>query len=389
MRNRNSFYCFVLLLLFSHLSFAQEEKQLRTGSERLEILLPMIQGKKVALVVNQTSVVGSKQKHLVDTLQTLGIAIKVIFAPEHGFRGDADAGELISDSKDPKTGLAIISLYGANKKPTYEQLKGVDVVLFDIQDVGARFYTYISTLHYVMEACAEQLVPLIVLDRPNPNDFVDGPVLVQSVRSFVGMHEIPLLYGLTVGELACMINEEGWLQKRRCPLTVIPVSGWKHGDPYPLPIKPSPNLPNQTAIRLYPSLCLFEATQVSVGRGTPFPFQVIGYPDKQYGSFKFKPKPTKGGDMHPLQKGKTCYGLDLREEKSAGGFDLSYFLRFYTLSNKGADFFSSPEFFDKLAGTPDLRLQIMEGKSEEEIRASWQPALSRYKEMRKKYLLYP
>jgi len=388
MRNRNSFYCFVILLVFSHLSFAQEENQLRTGADRLEILLPMIKGKKIALVVNQTSIVGSKQKHLVDTLLALGIPIEVIFAPEHGFRGEADAGELISDSMDPKTGLRIISLYGANKKPTAEQLKGVDVVLFDIQDVGTRFYTYISTLHYVMEACAEYLIPLIVLDRPNPNDFVDGPVLVQSMRSFVGMHEIPLLHGLTVGELARMINEEGWLQKQNCPLTVIPVSGWKHGDPYELPIKPSPNLPNQTAIRLYPSLCFFEATRVSVGRGTPSPFQVIGYPDKRYGFFKFKPKPTKGGDMHPLQKGKTCYGIDLREEKSAAGLDLSYFLRFYSLSKKGEDFFSSPDFFDKLAGTPELRHQIIEGKSEEEIRASWQPALSRYKEMRKKYLLY-
>jgi uncharacterized protein YbbC (DUF1343 family) len=389
MRNRNSFYCFLLLLVISQWSVAQEEKQLRTGAERLEILLPMIQGKKVALVVNQTSVVGSQQKHLVDTLQTLGIAIQVIFAPEHGFRGDADAGELISDSRDPKSGLPITSLYGANKKPTREQLEGVDVVLFDIQDVGARFYTYISTLHYVMEACAEYLVPLIVLDRPNPNDFVDGPVLVASMRSFVGMHEIPLLHGVTVGELACMINEEGWLQKQRCPLTVIPVTGWKHEQRYQLPVKPSPNLPNQTAIRLYPSLCFFEATRVSVGRGTPFPFQVIGYPKKRYGTFTFKPRPTKGGDMHPLQKGKNCYGIDLRETKNAGGLDLGYFLRFYTLSEKGEEFFSSPEFFDKLAGTPELRRQIIEGKSEEAIRATWQPALSRYKEMRKKYLLYP
>lgn len=389
MRNRNSFYCFLLLLVISQWSVAQEEKQLRTGAERLEILLPMIKGKKVALVVNQTSVVGSQQKHLVDTLQTLGIAIQVIFAPEHGFRGDADAGELISDSRDPKSGLPITSLYGANKKPTREQLEGVDVVLFDIQDVGARFYTYISTLHYVMEACAEYLVPLIVLDRPNPNDFVDGPVLVASMRSFVGMHEIPLLHGVTVGELACMINEEGWLQKQRCPLTVIPVTGWKHEQRYQLPVKPSPNLPNQTAIRLYPSLCFFEATRVSVGRGTPFPFQVIGYPKKRYGTFTFKPRPTKGGDMHPLQKGKNCYGIDLRETKNAGGLDLGYFLRFYTLSEKGEEFFSSPEFFDKLAGTPELRRQIIEGKSEEAIRATWQPALSRYKEMRKKYLLYP
>lgn len=389
MRNRNSFYCFLLLLVISQWSVAQEEKQLRTGAERLEILLPMIQGKKVALVVNQTSVVGSQQKHLVDTLQTLGIAIQVIFAPEHGFRGDADAGELISDSRDPKSGLPITSLYGANKKPTREQLEGVDVVLFDIQDVGARFYTYISTLHYVMEACAEYLVPLIVLDRPNPNDFVDGPVLVASMRSFVGMHAIPLLHGVTVGELACMINEEGWLQKQRCLLTVIPVTGWKHEQRYQLPVKPSPNLPNQTAIRLYPSLCFFEATRVSVGRGTPFPFQVIGYPKKRYGTFTFKPRPTKGGDMHPLQKGKNCYGIDLRETKNAGGLDLGYFLRFYTLSEKGEEFFSSPEFFDKLAGTPELRRQIIEGKSEEAIRATWQPALSRYKEMRKKYLLYP
>ncbi len=388
MRNRNSFYRLILLLFISSQTFAQTENQIRTGADRLEILLPMINGKKVALVVNQTSVVGFQNRHLVDTLLKLRIPVEVIFAPEHGFRGESDAGEYIADGMDPETGIRITSLYGANKKPSEEQLNGVQVVVFDIQDVGTRFYTYISTLHYVMEACAEYRIPLIVLDRPNPNDFVDGPVLIKSMRSFVGMHEIPLLHGLTVGELACMINEEGWLNKQTCPLTVIPITGWKHGDPYKLSIKPSPNLPNQKAIRLYPSLCFFEATQISVGRGTRFPFQVIGYPDKRYGSFNFTPKPTKGGDMNPLQKGKTCYGIDLREEKITGGLDLSYFLRFYKLSEQGEDFFSSPDFFDKLAGTAELRHQILEGKSEEEIRASWQPALSRYKEIRKKYLLY-
>lgn len=329
--------------------------------------------------------------HLLDVLLENDADIKKVFAPEHGFRGTADAGETVSDSKDMKTGLPIISLYGKNKKPTAEQLADVDAVIFDIQDIGVRFYTYISTMHYVMEACAENGKEFIVLDRPNPNDFVDGPILKPGFESFVGMHPIPVLHGLTVGELAWMINGEGWLKSTpdSCKLKVIKMENWRHGDPYWLPVKPSPNLPNDQSIRLYASLCFFEATNVSVGRGTYFPFQVLGVPDPKYGSFTFTPVSLPGFDTNPLHKNKQCYGVDLRELPFEGGLTLRFFFDFYDKAGKDqALFFTRANWFDLLSGSKELRTQIVKGLHEDEIKASWQPDLKAYKALRKKYLLY-
>ncbi|MCL1942380.1 MAG: DUF1343 domain-containing protein [Candidatus Azobacteroides sp.] len=356
----------------------------------MEAYLSELKGKKVGLVVNQTSVVGQNRTLLPDTLLSLAVDVRKIFAPEHGFRGDADAGETIVGGKDEKTGLPVVSLYGRNKKPSSEQLSDLDILVFDIQDVGVRFFTYISTMHYVMEACAENNKKLLILDRPNPNDYVDGPMLENMQKSFVGMHPIPVLHGLTVGELARMINGEKWLSSRsECPLKVIPAEYWKHGQSYSLPVKPSPNLPNDRAVALYPSLCFFEATRISVGRGTYFPFQVIGAPDKEYGSFSFTPESLPGFDKNPMHKNTVCYGMDLRNVNSKGGLTLYYLIDFYKKSKQGAAFFSSPSFMDKLAGTASLRKQIIAGKSEQEIRAGWKKALDEYKTLRKKYLLYP
>ena len=385
-------YTFVLLfgiLFINAIHLKASGNKLRTGADRLEIYYPIILNKNVALVVNQTSVIGNKKVHLVDSLLSLNISVKKIFAPEHGFRGEAEAGETVGNNKDKKTGLPIISLFGKNKKPLPEQLTDVDVIIFDIQDVGARFFTYISTMHYVMEACAENNKLFLVLDRPNPNDFIDGPILETEQRSFVGMHPIPVLHGLTVGELAGMINGENWLTEGQCRLTIIKCTGWKHGQPYVLPIPPSPNLPNAQAVALYPSLCFFEATQFSVGRGTSFPFQVVGFPNKKYGSFSFTPKSLPGFSANPLQKNKLCYGLDLRKKQTTGGLTLEYFLDFYKKSGLEAKFFSSPSFMDRLAGTSLLRKQILQGKTEKEIRESWEKGLNEYKLKRKKYLLYP
>lgn len=369
-----------------------EKAPLKLGAERLDVVTRLLGDKRVGLVVNQTSILEKEQVHLLDALLEKGIEVKKVFAPEHGFRGTADAGEQITDSRDIKTGVPIISIYGKNKKPTAAQLHDIDVVVFDIQDVGARFYTYISTLHYVMEACAENDKMCIVLDRPNPNDFVDGPVREPEMASFVGVDPLPLLHGLTVGELAWMINKEGWLKSQpdTCQLKIVKMENWKHGDPYWLPVKPSPNLPNDQAIRLYPSLCFFEGTNISVGRGTYFPFQVIGFPDKKYGDFTFTPVSLAGFDTNPLQKGKECYGVDLREYPFEGGLTLRFLLDFYQKAGKDqAFFFARPHWFDLLAGTKKLRFQIVRGLAEEEIRASWAPALEAYKQMRKKYLLYP
>lgn len=369
-----------------------QQKRLVLGAERLDTICDLLKGKRVGLVVNQTSILESTNAHLLDALIGRGIDVRKIFAPEHGFRGTADAGERIADAKDLKTGLPIISIYGRNRKPDREQVAGLDVLLFDIQDVGARFYTYISTMHYVMEACAEHGLECIVLDRPNPNDFVDGPVLKEGFESFVGMHHIPLLHGLTVGELARMINGEKWLKSKpdSCRLQVVTMENWKHGDPYWLPVKPSPNLPNDQSIRLFPSLCLFEATNGSIGRGTYFPFQVIGFPDMKYGNFQFTPVSLPGFDTNPLQKDKTCYGVDLRELPFEGGFTLRFFLDFYEKAGNGqAFFFSRPQWFDQLTGSKEMRLQIIKGLPEKEIRASWQDDLNAYKKIREKYLLYP
>ena len=365
---------------------------IKTGAERMEIVTRLLEGKRVGLVVNQTSILEKSQIHLLDTLLGESIQVVKIFAPEHGFRGTADAGEEIQDSRDMRTGLPIISLYGNNKKPTAEQLSGLDVVVFDIQDVGARFYTYISTLHYVMEACAENDVELVVLDRPNPNDYVDGPVREERFRSFVGMDPLPVLHGLTVGELARMINGEGWLKSApdTCRLQVVTVENWRHGDPYWLPVKPSPNLPNDVAVRLYPSLCFFEGTVISVGRGTYHPFQMIGAPDTCYGDFTFTPTSLPGFDLKPMYEDQVCYGVNLQEYPFKGGLTLEFLLDLYEKAGKEqAFFFSRPQWFDLLAGTKELRYQIIRGFTEKEIRASWQPALEKYKQIRKKYLLYP
>lgn len=383
---------FIGILLMPVLQAATTQGPLVLGAERMDVITRLLKDKQVGLVINQTSILEKQQKHLLDALVEKGIQVKKVFAPEHGFRGTADAGEEVKDSRDLKTGIPIVSIYGKNKKPTAEQLNGLDVIVFDIQDVGARFYTYISTMHYVMEACAENGVEFIVLDRPNPNDFVDGPIRQKGFESFVGVDPIPLLHGLTVGELAWMINSEGWLKSSpdSCKLHIVKMENWKHGDPYWLPVKPSPNLPNDQSIRLYPSLCFFEATNVSVGRGTYYPFQMIGYPDRKYGDFAFTPVSLPGFDTNPLQKDKECYGIDLREYPFEGGLTLRFFLDFYNKAgNEQAFFFSRPQWFDLLAGTKELRYQIVRGLTEEEIRESWQPELDKYKQMRKKYLLYP
>ncbi|HSJ69185.1 MAG TPA: DUF1343 domain-containing protein [Anditalea sp.] len=361
----------------------------KPGADRADAYLPLINGKRVGLVVNQTSVLTQKNNlHLVDFLLQSDQQVKKVYVPEHGFRGDADAGEVVNNEIDKKTGLPVISLYGNNKKPSAEALSGIDVMIYDLQDVGVRFYTYISTLHYVMEACAEQNIPLIILDRPNPNgDYVDGPVLEKGYNSFVGMHPIPVVHGLTVGELAGMINGEGWLKNNaKAEITVIKTENWIHENSYSLPVKPSPNLPNDVSIRLYPSLCFFEGTDVSVGRGTYFPFQVYGYPDSSFGNFSFTPKSIEGMSKTPPHQNKTCYGKDLREVSLDHQFSLAYLLDAYQKSGKKEKFFNN--FFDKLAGTDKLRKDILAGKSEEEIRGSWQKDLTAYKSLREKYLIY-
>ena len=360
------------------------------GAERLDVLLPLLENKHVALVINQTSTVGENHTLLLDTLLTYNIQIKKVFAPEHGFRGDADAGEVIKNSRDAKTGISIVSIYGKNKKPTAEQLSDIDVVLFDIQDVGVRFYTYISTMHYVMEACAENNKQMIICDRPNPNDYVDGPVLQPNCRSFVGMHPIPILHGLTVGELALMINGEAWLKNKikLRDLKIIELINWKHGQAYQLPVKPSPNLPNTQSIKLYPSLCFFEATNISVGRGTTFPFQVLGRPQKKYGKFMFTPQSLPGWEKKPLHQDKVCYGIDLRDIHFKGGLTLKYLLDFYNISDEKASFFARSEWFNLLAGNKKLQEQIISGMNEAQIRESWKSELFEYNQLRNKYIIH-
>ena len=382
-----------ILLIFLLISSISIHAQVRMGAEQMEKLLPLLEGKRIALVVNHTSVVGQTQTHLLDTLLSLKVDVRKVFAPEHGFRGNADAGETVKNGRDTKSGKPILSLYGKNKKPTPAQLEDIDLVLFDIQDVGARFYTYISTMHYVMEACAENKKSFIVTDRPNPCDYIDGPVREASKKSFVGMHPIPVLHGCTVGELAQMINGEGWLKDGlRCELTVIPVEGWKHGQPYSLPIKPSPNLPNDQSIALYASLCPFEGTSVSVGRGTHTPFQIIGSPDIQAYPYTFTPQALEGFDKNPLHKGKACSGLDLRYIQTPKGFSLKYVIEFYQAYRKAgkADrFFTRASWFDLLLGTSSVREAIIAEKDETSIRSIWQSSLDNYKIIRQRYLLYP
>ena len=392
MQRFNLYIILIILLISSTFNCCRGSNtatKVVTGAEQLSEYLPDIENRKVGLIVNQTSIVDGS--HLVDLLLSKGIQVKKIFTPEHGFRGDVEAGDSVNNSIDKKTGIPIISLYGKNKKPTKENLSGIDVIIFDIQDVGCRFFTYISTMHYAMEACAENNIPLIILDRPNPNgDYVDGPVLKPELKSFVGMHPIPIVHGCTVGELALMINGEGWLDGNlRCKLKVVPVKNYKHSDRYELPVKPSPNLPNQASIRLYPSLCLFEATTVSIGRGTEFPFQVIGFPNKRFGYFTFTPQSIKGVSAKPLHEGKQCFGVDLRKESFDQKFTLSYFIQFFNKFENPDSFWSSKRWIDLLSGDPNFYSQINEKRSESEIRQSWQSDLLKYKTMRKKYLLYP
>lgn len=350
--------------------------------------VPAILDKNVALVVNQTSLIG--QTHLVDTLLAKGVRIKKIFAPEHGFRGHVEAGGQVRDTLDAKTGLPLISLYGKKKKPSKEDLKGIDIIVFDIQDVGARFYTYISTLHYVMEAAAENDITVYVLDRPNPNaHYVDGPLLDTIFTSFVGMHPVPVVYGMTIGEYGRMINGEKWIAKP-CHLFVISCLNYTHATPYTLPIPPSPNLPNQLSVLLYPGICFFEGTSMSLGRGTAMPFQVIGHPDYPEHAFSFTPKSMTSAVKPPLMD-QLCYGLDLRRTDSDSLFnqrklDVSILLSAYNKMDK-ATFFDA-KWFDTLAGGSSFRKAIEAGWTEQQIRDSWADDLAKFRQIRSKYLIY-
>lgn len=372
-------------------SKCMEEKKLPIpGACRIEEYKTLLNGKTVAVLANQTSMVGNT--HLVDTLFELGIKIKVIFAPEHGFRNMADAGETINDGKDTQTGIRIISLYGKHNKPTQEDLSGIDVVLFDIQDVGTRFYTYISTLHYLLEACAENKIKCIILDRPNPNGFYfDGNVLDTIHRSFVGMDPVPVVHGMTVGEYAGMLNGEGWLKNGvKCDLVVIKCKDYTHETLYELPVRPSPNLPNQTSVYLYPSICFFEGTTLSLGRGTSFPFQAFGSPDLPDRGFSFIPESVPGAKNPPLL-GVKCFGTDLRDAVKIKmvpkpELNLDWLISAYNDYPYKDKFFNS--YFDVLAGGPILREQIRKGMTAQQIRATWKEGLEKFGKIREKYLLY-
>lgn len=385
--------CSCFLIAVSVTSCAQKQSEtLISGAENFKEYISLLNQKKVAVVANQSSLVNGE--HLVDVLLAKEIQITKIFSPEHGFRGDADAGEKITNGIDVKTGLPIVSLYGKHFKPSATDLKDIDVVLFDIQDVGVRFYTYISTLHYVMEACAEQGKQVIVLDRPNPNShYVDGPVLERKYRSFVGMHPVPVVYGMSIGEYAQMINGEKWLKNKiQCELVVIPCKNWNRDDAYLLPVKPSPNLPNYLSVALYPSLCFFEGTVVSVGRGTNYPFQVYGHPSFTKGDFVFTPRSIPGASKYPKFKDEKCVGYDLRkintdDFRKKKKLDLSFLLNAYRELKAKPDFFNS--FFENLAGTAKLRIQIENSLSEEQIRGSWEKDRKHFMAIRSKYLIYP
>ena len=362
--------------------------ELRVGAERLELYLPYLEGKKVGIVGNQSSLVGTT--HLVDTLLSLSVDLIKVFSPEHGFRGTADAGEKVNNSEDSKTGLPIISLYGNNKKPRAEQLSGLDVIVFDIQDVGVRFYTYISTMHYVMEACAASNIPVIILDRPNPNGhYVDGPVLEEGFESFVGMHHVPIVHGMTIAEYAKMVNGESWLSEGlRCELRLIPCENYTHQTSYSLPVRPSPNLRSDLSIQLYPSLCLLEGTEVTVGRGTEGPFERYGHPDFPELPFSFTPEPDEGA-KNPKHKGELCYGVNLADSSIVRmeKFDIS-FLQHANELLEGKLFENKKKIFNLLAGNDKLWRQIRDKKTGAVIRESWEPELREFKIMREKYLLY-
>jgi uncharacterized protein YbbC (DUF1343 family) len=384
--------CFILLIggcTASSVIQADNTQELKVAAERPQAYLPKLQGKRVGLVVNQTSKVGDS--HLVDYLLDKSITVARIFAPEHGFRGDHDAGAHVNSEIDAATGIPITSIYGKFKKPPVEMLQQLDVVVFDIQDVGVRFYTYISSMHYMMEAAAEAGIQFMVLDRPNPNGrFVDGPVLEPEFRSFVGMHPIPILHGMTVAELAQMIKGEGWInQAQALDLVTVPVANYTRKMPYSLPVAPSPNLPNDQGIGLYPSLCFFEATPISVGRGTDFPFQVIGFDDIPLGEFAFSPESRPGSALHPKLEGKQLLGIDLRDSTKRG-LDLTWLVNAQQqFAEHDMSLFTRPDFMDKLAGTDALRKAIEAGQSSAQIKQSWQPDLAKFKRQRQPYLIYP
>ena len=370
-----------------------EKKDLviKTGAERTDLYVKLLKGKKVAVVGNQTSIIENKEKsefiHIVDSLISLGINVQKVFAPEHGFRGEADAAELVKDGKDTKTGLPIISLYGKNKKPTAAQLENIDVVIFDIQDVGVRFYTYISTLHFVMEACAALNIPVLIFDRPNPNaHYIDGPVLEMEHTSFVGKHPVPVVYGMTIGEYGQMINGEKWLKNElQCDLTVIPLESYTHTSDVHLAVRPSPNLPNDKSINLYPSLGFFEGTIINAGRGTEFQFQRYGASFFPKNEFSYTPKPNFGA-KYPKENGELCYGVDLRTAAKQNQINLKWLLDAYQKTPKSKKFFGNT--FTIHAGNTALQQQIEQGLSQEKIRETWKKDLEEFKKVRAKYLIY-
>jgi uncharacterized protein YbbC (DUF1343 family) len=367
------------------------EKDIKVGAQRTELYYPLLEEKSIGLVANHTSRIG--KVHLADSLAGAGFELARIFSPEHGFRGQYEAGKEIMDGIDQKTGVRVVSLYGNHKKPTQEDLEGIEVMVYDIQDVGVRFYTYISTMTYVMEACAEAGIPVIILDRPNPNGFyVDGPVLDTALRSFVGLHPVPVVYGMTYGEYASMVNGEGWLKDGiHCQLHIVRVDGYDHSMIYKLPVSPSPNLPNWQSVYLYPSICLFEGTFISVGRGTEHPFQVIGHPEFHLGSYVFTPRSIPGVSDHPPFEGVACYGQSLigyaeNIHRNENHFTLQYLIGYYEFFKDSSDFFNG--YFDKLAGTYSLKEQVIKGSSVDEIRKSWETGIQGFLEVRSKYLIY-
>jgi len=390
-RFKSTYLILFLCIIFQATSCAQNSSNIKVGAEQTSQYVKLLKGKKIAVVANQTSVIKNANKngdtHLVDSLLSLGVSVKKVFAPEHGFRGDADAAELVKDGVDTKTGLPIVSLYGKSKKPSSKQLEGIDLVVFDIQDVGARFYTYISTLHYVMEACAEAGISLLVLDRPNPNGhYIDGPVLELAHKSFVGMHKVPVVYGMTIGEYGQMINGEKWLENGiQCDLKVIPLENYTHKSAYSLTIRPSPNLPNDKSINLYPSLGFFEGTIINAGRGTEFQFQRYGASFFPKSNFSYTPKPNFGS-KYPKEKGKLCYGVDLSASEKLSSLNLEWLIDAYKKTPKTEKFFG--QTFTIHAGTKKLQKQIEAGVSVKDIKKSWQKDLNTFKKTRKKYLIY-
>ena len=378
---------FLFFLLCLNHGICISQKKIIVGAEQIDKFLPILKNKKVGIVAHQASIINSKT-HLVDSLLSLNVNIQKVFAPEHGFRGTLDAGEVFTNNIDNKTKLPVISLYGKKKKPSDEDLNGISIMVFDLQDVGVRFYTYLSTLHYIMEACSEKNIPLLLLDRPNPNiHYIDGPVLDLDNKSFVGMHPVPIVYGMTIGEYAKMINGEGWLNEgKKCDLKVIQIKNYNHKTSYDLKIRPSPNLPNAQSVSLYPSLCLLEQTLISIGRGTEMQFQVYGSPKFPKNIFRFTPI-SNFGSKNPKLKNQICYGVDLRKVKRPNQIEIKWLIDSYSKFPIKDSFFL--EGFNKISGTKNLKEQIINGVNEKEIRMSWNLKLEQFKKIRKKYLLYP